>query len=428
MKLIVFVLAYVLLFCTLSYAQDTLTVLQYNLLWYGEETDWCDNTNNNINEKDAYLRTILNHTKPDIFSVNEMSNSPAVHQHLLDQVLNTDGVDYYQKANFLSVANTDIVNMLYFNTKKLGLHSHYIAQSYIRDIDVYKLYLLSDGILAGDTTFIICVVAHLKSSSGAENEEKRRIMADNTMIWLDNFDENNNFMMMGDFNVYSPTEPAYQAFLNYENASLRFNDPVDQYGNWHNNSYYSAYHTQSTHTSSNGCASTGGMDDRFDFILISNSIKDGTKDVHYIENSYWAVGQDGQHFNQALNASPENTSVPSDVLDALYHNSDHLPVVLKLYTDETLGMDEFKTDLFSQISMTNPAKNQLNLTMQVKTQGDALLEVYNVYGHLLMTRNLYLHVGENHISESIVSLQSGLYIVRITDHQLNKLSLKLVKN
>jgi len=426
MKLIV--LAYVLLFCTLSYAQDTLTVLQYNLLWYGEETDWCDNTNNNINEKDAYLRTILNHTKPDIFSVNEMSNSPAVHQHLLDQVLNTDGVDYYQKANFLSVANTDIVNMLYFNTKKLGLHSHYIAQSYIRDIDVYKLYLLSDGILAGDTTFIICVVAHLKSSSGAENEEKRRIMADNTMNWLDNFDDNNNFMMMGDFNVYSPTEPAYQAFLNYENASLRFNDPVDQYGNWHNNSYYSAYHTQSTHTSSNGCASTGGMDDRFDFILISNSIKDGTKDVHYIENSYWAVGQDGQHFNQGLNASPENTSVPSDVLDALYHNSDHLPVVLKLYTDETLGMDEFKTDLFSQISMTNPAKNQLNLTMQVKTQGDALLEVYNVYGHLLMTRNLYLHVGENHISESIVSLQSGLYIVRITDHQLNKLSLKLVKN
>jgi len=357
-----------------------------------------------------------------------MSNSPAVHQHLLDQVLNTDGVDYYQKANFLSVANTDIVNMLYFNTKKLGLHSHYIAQSYIRDIDVYKLYLLSDGILAGDTTFIICVVAHLKSSSGAENEEKRRIMADNTMNWLDNFDDNNNFMMMGDFNVYSPTEPAYQAFLNYENASLRFNDPVDQYGNWHNNSYYSAYHTQSTHTSSNGCASTGGMDDRFDFILISNSIKDGTKDVHYIENSYWAVGQDGQHFNQGLNASPENTSVPSDVLDALYHNSDHLPVVLKLYTDETLGMDEFKTDLFSQISMTNPAKNQLNLTMQVKTQGDALLEVYNVYGHLLMTRNLYLHVGENHISESIVSLQSGLYIVRITDHQLNKLSLKLVKN
>ena len=30
-----------------------------------------------------------------------MGNSPAIHQHLLDQVLNTDGVNYYQKADFL---------------------------------------------------------------------------------------------------------------------------------------------------------------------------------------------------------------------------------------------------------------------------------------------------------------------------------------
>lgn len=421
-------ISYALFFCAFSYAQDTLTVLQYNLLWYGEETDWCNNSNNNINEKDAYLKTILNYTKPDIFSVNEMSNSPAIHQHLLDQVLNTDGVDYYQKANFLSVANTDIVNMLYFNTKKLGLHSHYIAQSYIRDIDVYKLYLLSNGLMAGDTSFVICVVAHLKSSSGAENEEKRSIMANNTMNWLDNFDDDNNFMMMGDFNVYSPTEQAYQAFLNYENANLRFNDPVDQYGNWHDNSYYSDYHTQSTHTTSNDCASSGGMDDRFDFILISNSIKDGTKDVHYIADSYWAVGQDGQHFNQSLIASPVNTTVPSDVLDALYYNSDHLPVILKLYTDKTLGMDELKTELFSQISMTNPAQNQLNLKMQVKSQGDARLEIFNVYGHLLMTKNIYLHMGENHISESIVSLQPGMFIVKITDQQSNAVSLKLIKN
>ena len=308
------------------------------------------------------------------------------------------------------------------------MHSHYIAQSYIRDIDVYKLYLLSNGLMAGDTSFVICVVAHLKSSSGAENEEKRSIMANNTMNWLDNFDDDNNYMMMGDFNVYSPTEPAYQAFLNYENTSLRFNDPVEQYGNWHNNSYYSAYHTQSTHTTSNGCASTGGMDDRFDFILISNSIKEGTKDVHYIEDSYWAVGQDGQHFNQSLIASPANTTVPSDVLDALYYNSDHLPVILKLYTDKTLGMDELKTDLFSQISMTNPAQNQLNLNMQVKSQGDARLEIFNVYGHPLMTRNLHLHVGENRISESIDILQPGLYIVRITDQQLNVVTLKLIKN
>mgnify|MGYP001183731925 CR=1 FL=1 len=421
-------IAYALLLLNFSYAQDTLTILQYNLLWYGEETDWCDNLNNNINEKDGYLRTIINYTKPDIFSVNEMSNSPAIHQHLLDQVLNTDGVECYQKANFLSVANTDIVNMLYFNTNKLDLHSHYIAQSYIRDIDVYKLYLLSDGLLAGDTTFIICVVAHLKSSSGEENEEKRRIMANNTMNWLDNFDDNNNYMMMGDFNVYSPTEPSYQEFLNYENPSLRFIDPVNQTGEWHNNSNYSNVHTQSTHSSGNGCPSTGGMDDRFDFILISSSINHGTKDIHYIEDSYWAVGQDGQHFNKALNSSPTNTSVPPDVLDALYHNSDHLPVIMKLYTEKALGIDEFNPDLFDHVSILNPAQNQLDLKIGVRTPCNAQLQVYNVYGHLLMQTDLQLHSGDNKISKSIQWFKPGIYIIRLTDEQSNTVVLKLIKN
>ena len=133
-------LAFGFLFSFFASGQDTLTVLQYNLLWYGEVTDWCDNSNNNINEKDQYLKTIIDYTKPDIFSVNEMSKSPSIHQHLLDQVLNTDGVSYYEKANFLSETNSDIVNMLYYNSIKMALHSHFIAQNYIRDIDVYKLY------------------------------------------------------------------------------------------------------------------------------------------------------------------------------------------------------------------------------------------------------------------------------------------------
>ncbi len=304
--------------------------------------------------------------------------------------------------------------------------SHVIAQSLIRDVDVYKMYYKSDDLAAGDTAFIICVVSHLKA--GNDDEDLRTSMAQNTMEFLDNYDDDHNYLMMGDFNLYSHLEGAYQAYLNYENASLRFNDPVEQYGNWHNNSFYSAYHTQSTHTSSNGCASTGGMDDRFDFILISNSIKDGTKDVHYIEDSYWGVGQDGQHFNQALNASPTNTSVPSDVLDALYHNSDHLPIILKLYVDKTLGIHESIVGIFDEIVLTNPAISDLNLTVYVKTQSDANLEVFNVYGHLVMKQNVHLNAGENNISEPIVSLQPGMYIVRLTDQQSNAVSLKLIKN
>lgn len=407
-------------------SQDTLTVVHYNLLNYGNTTSYCTSANNNINEKDGYLKTIINYLKPDIFTVNEIGKSQSVHLHLLDQVLNKSGVNYYEKADFLKIADSYLVNMLYYNSEKLQLHSHVIAQSFIRDVDVYKLYYKSDDLLSGDTAFIICVVSHLKA--GSDDADLRTSMAQNTMEFLDSYDDNNNYLMMGDFNLYSHLEGAYQNYLNYENASLRFNDPVDQYGNWHNNGGYSDYHTQSTHNTSNGCASTGGMDDRFDFILISNNIHDGSESVHYIENSYLAVGQDGQHFNKALNSLPSNTSAPPDVLDALYNNSDHLPVMLKLFVDKTLGVDEFNSDLFDHISFTNPAQNQLNINVQIKTPCKAQLHIYNVYGHLLMQDEFHLYSGDNKISESVQWFKPGLYIIRLTDEHSNAVVLKLIKN
>ena len=100
--------------------QDTLNVVHYNLLNYGNITSYCHNGNNNINDKDAYLKTIINYLKPDIFTVNEISKSESIHQHLLDQVLNTSGVDYYEKANFVKIAESDLVNMLYYNKDKLA--------------------------------------------------------------------------------------------------------------------------------------------------------------------------------------------------------------------------------------------------------------------------------------------------------------------
>jgi len=416
-----------ILFSLITYSQDTLTVLQYNLLWYGQETDWCDDSNNNLSEKDQYLRTILGYAKPDIFSVNEMSKSPVIHQHLLDQVLNTNGVNYFQKANFLSEAETDIVNMLYFNTQKLALHSHFIAQNYIRDIDVYKLYHLSDQLAAGDTTFVICVVAHLKSSSGEDNEEKRRVMASNTMNWLDEFDDNNNYLMMGDFNVYSPTEPAFQEFLNYENPSLRFIDPIDQIGEWHNNYNYAQVHTQSTHSSGNGCPSTGGMDDRFDVILISNSISTGSKNVTYLDDSYWAVGQDGMHFNKSLVDSPTNTTVPSDVLNALYNNSDHLPVTLRLVVTPSIsGLTVTNTEI-RELIVVNPVADLLQFNIQMKRSAHVKIELLDVSGKVLKSFETELNQGTNKLEKNVSYLNSGMYFLKVSDSDKFQIVKKIIK-
>ena len=70
--------------------------------------------------------------------------------------------------------------------------------------------------------------------------------------------------------------------------------------------------------------STGGLDDRFDLILVSQSVKD-SGGITYIPGSYTTFGNDGNHLNRALNELP-NAVVEDDIATALYYSSDHLPV------------------------------------------------------------------------------------------------------
>ena len=115
------------------------------------------------------------------------------------------------------------------------------------------------------------------------------------------------------------------------NYGLHFNDPINQSGEWHNNWNYADIHTQSTRTANlpDG-GSTGGMDDRFDFMLISDDLLDGA--LSYVPDSYQSFGQDGEHYNVSMLAV-KNFSIPNDINNALYYMSDHLPVLMQLIYD-----------------------------------------------------------------------------------------------
>jgi len=408
-------------------SQDTLTVLQYNLLNYGNFTSYCTQSNNNYTTKDGYIATIVHYVNPDIFTVNEMSSNVNMQTHLLDYALNTNGVTKYSKANFIRKNSySDLVSVLYYNHEKLGLAGHTIAQSYIRDIDVFKLYYKSADLANGDTVFIYCVTAHLKAGSYPDDANKRADMATNTMNYLTTHDPNENYMIMGDFNLYGASEAAYQTLTT--NSTLHFNDPINQTGEWHNNSQYALYHTQSTQTTSNGCASTGGMDDRFDFILISDNVKNNNKKVQYIPDTYHVVGQDGKHFNSGLNDPPENTNLPYNVMNALYNNSDHLPVTLKLKVDVTTGINQWDASSFDRIRFTNPVSSTAHFTVQVRNQANLLVEVYSLLGQREMHHQFSLDRGWQHFNMDMSSLPKGLYIVRFTDQKRNiRYSQKLIK-
>ncbi len=416
----------VLLYAGTMEAQDTLTVLQYNLLQYGNDYDGCNSTNNNVTTKDGYIKTIINYVKPDIFSVNEMVASEAMMEHLLG-VINTTWTSRYKRPAFVHSNAPYLANAIYYNSIKLTFQKQAIVQDYVRDINLFKFYYNSSDLENGDTAFVICMVAHLKAGSGTDNSNKRKVMATNTMNYLKNHDQNANYLMMGDFNIYGETEPAWLQFTMNSNSSINFNDPVNQSGDWHNNYAFRNYHTQSTHSSDNGCASWGGMDDRFDYILISNYVKNGTEHVKYVDDSYWAVGQDGQHFNEGLLDPPTNTSVPSDVLNALGKNSDHLPVTLKLSVDQHVGIDEYQYSLFTDISFMNPVNNRLQLKMVARKSSSATIAIFDVAGKLRIQKTTTIPKGKSGYSINVSSLPSGLYIVHFVDKNGVAVSRKMLK-
>jgi hypothetical protein len=64
----------------------------------------------------------------------------------------------------------------------------------------------------------------------------------------------------------------------------------------------------------------------------------------YVGNTMWAVGNDGNHFNDSINAQP-NTSVSVAVANALHNASDHLPVVAQFTFEPLQVVSHFEVQL-----------------------------------------------------------------------------------
>ncbi|MDY0101468.1 MAG: T9SS type A sorting domain-containing protein [Lentimicrobium sp.] len=409
-------------------AQDTLTVMQYNMLNYGNYTSYCTSDNNNHEQKDIYLRTILNFVNPDIFTVNEMSEYEFYHNRILTDVLNTNEKDYYNKAEITNIAGSYIINGLFYDSRKFVLHSQYVAQSYVRDINVYKLYYRHSSLAQGDTTYLNCIVAHLKSSTGSSNEQSRATMASNTLNWLKNNMPPGNYLLMGDFNLYSSDEAAYQYFINPLPATedYKFYDPINKPGDWNNDASFAAWHTQSVSGSGTSCQASGGMDDRFDFILASETIMQGTANVRYIPDTYKALGQDGLHFNKSITDSPQNNTVPNDVLNALGANSDHLPIILKLQVKAG------PTGIRNAIANINNAEIQYwgnEHFLRINSSKDQQIQatIVSLTGNVISSETAYLFSGNNKLKLNTAHLARGMYLLNLSGANGGNLTLKLVR-
>jgi len=403
---------FLLIFLSFSFvlrAQDTISVLSYNILNYPLS---------NSTKADT-LKAIIKHTQPDIFMITELTSSTGV-SLILNNALNVDGVTYYQSATYVNGPDTD--NMLFYNSQKFGLKSQYEIPTVLRNISEYVLYYKSPNLATTlDTTFLHCYMAHLKASNTPADSIQRNQEAVTFKNYLDSKSQPiTNIVLGGDFNVYTSNEAAYNTILNGGSVSLK--DPINTPGNWQANSSFAAIHTQSTRTSllTDG-GSTGGLDDRFDFIFVGDDVMQGANKMKYIAGTYKALGNDGLHYNKSLLATPTNTSVPFNVLEALYYMSDHLPIALKLYFDEALSVNEVKENN----DWKGYFANNTFVFKSAQQEKQLNLQLFDILGKPVSNRN---YSNQKSFVFDYSNLPSGLYFVKVWNNYQQQKTYRIVKH
>ena len=418
MKRLLLVFGFLIIgFLPLSAQQSTITVMQYNLLQYGNYASGyadCYETNNNTQQKDEAIRTILGEVRPDILTVCEFGKPQSLQTDFLKHNLNINGAVYWKTDNIINYANSSIINHIFYDSRKMELKSHVALRTDPRDTDVYELYMKTPGLLAGDTIKLVCIVTHPKAGMGYEAE--RRTTMQKAMDYVSQHYAHENVLIMGDFNMYRSSETGYQLLTKtYSNPDVLFVDPVANLGgvgSWNNNSQFARFHTQSTRRYSDECFSSGGLDDRFDFILMSDEIYMGFNRIKYVNNSFYAVGNDGNHFDQSIDQNG-NSAVSPIVAEALFNCSDHLPVTLQMTVYSQLDVEENEATRFEVYP--NPTDGTLFVKTWFDTDDLSTYRIINLMGQTLMT-------GEVTQTIDVAALPTGIYVI-----QVNGMTRKFVK-
>ena len=414
------VLFFMLISISLSAQTETIKIVSYNLMFYKAGSAPC-NHSRSAAQRDADLETIISYLQPDVMVVQELGSSPVNPLVMLQDVFNVNGVSHYARSGSSNNSSSSIVNMLFYNSAKLELESQSSINldvnnaPLIRVIDFYRLYVKDAGLgtTGVDTVFFTIAACHLKAGNSTSDASQRARATAAVMQYIDQNVIDDNVLIAGDFNIYGSNQTAFQNLINYStNPAISFEDPINQLGSWNNNSTYRDYHTQSTHASSTGCFSGGGMDDRFDMILTSSAIIDNDDGLNYVD--YRAVGQDGSSYNGNLNTS-SNFSVNTSVATALYNFSDHLPVEIELEASVSgIGLDPWLS-ASNDWSIINPVKSQLSFQFKGQFAKHPLqIQVTNLSGQVI---GKWTSNGFSEYKIDCASWPNGVYLVQLGDNQ-----------
>lgn len=379
-------------------AQETIKTMFYNLFEFPLSPPA---------NKVLLLKDILETYQPDIFMVCELINENGA-QLIVDQALNHTS-NLYEMAPFEAnqSGESELQQLVFYNKFKFSLEETDIIVTTVRDINRYQLKLKTTDHEV-DPVFLELFVAHLKSSTGTTNQNLRRDMIQEFLDYTATLDPNAYVILAGDLNFYRATEPGYVLLLD-ENNPIIMKDPLDAPGSWQDNPAFTYLHTQSTRLSSSGFGggAGGGLDDRFDFMIVSENILDDTK-MMYIEDTYQAYGNNANCLNNRIDSEDCDGFFNQELRDKLYFMSDHLPVVMDLFTEKefSLSNPEYSSIEYITFPYGNIVKNILYLKVNEQIEQNISMEIFNVLGQKIR------HIPNNnqsHYQIDLTDLSSGIY-------------------
>jgi hypothetical protein len=395
--------ALVLLLATAAVAADV-TVVDWNLLNFPGSTGAT---------RAPYMRTVLAYAAPDLMVCEEVA-ATAGRDYFQNNVLNVLEPGAWASGGFHDGYDTD--RALFYRIGVLEVVGYGWLTTELRDIDWWQVREVESG--AEFRVF----AAHLKASQGYETDR----LAEVTILrnFLLTLPADLPVIFTGDLNLYTATEPAYQLLLSAGPAQLH--DPLDRPGNWHDNAAFADIHTQSTRTESFGGGATGGMDDRFDFMLVNDDFLDAVG-PEIQPATYAAIGNDGNHLNVSI-IFGGNTAVPTEVATALYQSSDHLPLSCRFsFPAGPTGVGDVPVSVASLRAWPNPFNPVVSLRVEGLPGAQADLVVYDVAGRQVaqLWRGV-VPIGGQTLTWQPADLPSGVYFARLGSGAQTLASTRLV--
>jgi exonuclease III len=376
------------------------------------------------------LEKIINYSRPRLMMIQELKNAQGLAD--ITDMMNDIGYGDFAHSEFIPQQSPGspgnlLQQAIVYDTEIFRMKNEGVVLTNYRDINEYVLYLNDPQLPAGaDTTFLYVYVTHLKSSTGADNEQTRLEMVSYLLEHFSTLPENSHVIFTGDFNLYSTSEPAYLA-MTAEDNDIVLRDPLASLGDWSvANFAHREILTQSTRLSQiNNDGAGGGVDDRFDFILLSESLMNPDSDLHYVEGSTVSLGNTGLCYNQNITDCDLGNPVPPDVLRAIYYMSDHIPVCAELNTDIINTREEIVNSL---PSMNAYFTSQNELSVQINNAGmsaEPRIRLVDITGRIIIEERI--NCSSCAMTIQTPEISSGAYVLMFADengtHLTNKIAL-----